>query len=131
MIDSAKIITVIETKATRGDGKETIIREVVQYWSLEGSPKAILAPVKIPPPILRSEGGFFMKPDEEQSGAKRRLVDWAAGFETAFPQAPLTAAAVGPRYHRHAFRLDTTQFLFCPLCGCVPAALTAETIAHG
>lgn len=33
---SAKIVEVIETVSTRGNGVDTPVREVVQYWSKEG-----------------------------------------------------------------------------------------------
>ena len=33
---SAKTIALIETVSLRGDGKETILREVKQYWDFEG-----------------------------------------------------------------------------------------------
>ena len=32
----AKIIQVIEAEITRGNGRDTILRPVKQYWSLEG-----------------------------------------------------------------------------------------------
>lgn len=33
---SARIVEVIETVSIRGDGVDTPVREVVQYWSKEG-----------------------------------------------------------------------------------------------
>ena len=33
---NAKIIEVIETVSTRGNGVDTIHREVIQYWSKDG-----------------------------------------------------------------------------------------------
>ena len=36
--DSARVISVIETKALRGAGtREDLCREVIQYWDLEGN----------------------------------------------------------------------------------------------
>lgn len=32
----AKIIEVIETVSTRGNGVDTVFREVIQYWSKDG-----------------------------------------------------------------------------------------------
>jgi len=33
---SARLIEVIETVSTRGNGVDTPVREVIQYWSKEG-----------------------------------------------------------------------------------------------
>ena len=36
-VDSARVISVIETKALRGLGaEEDPVRQVIQYWSMEG-----------------------------------------------------------------------------------------------
>lgn len=46
MNDGAKVIAVIETTLTRrGDGKDTVLRIVKQYWSLEGELLAECDPV--------------------------------------------------------------------------------------
>jgi hypothetical protein len=41
---SAEVIQVIRTVATRGDGKDTVFREVTSYWSLNGELLAELDP---------------------------------------------------------------------------------------
>jgi hypothetical protein len=43
--DSARVIQVIETTAMRGDGKETVLRLVTQYWSLDSQLLAEKDPV--------------------------------------------------------------------------------------
>lgn len=33
---SAEVISVIKTVSTRGNGVDSVFREVIQYWSLDG-----------------------------------------------------------------------------------------------
>lgn len=60
--DSARVISVIETKALRGAGtREDLCREVIQYWDLDGN---LLAEKDTfnPDDVLPEGGGSYTGP---------------------------------------------------------------------